>query len=580
MNKNPVAFMSYVRTNDAHDNGRLTQFRERLAGEIQMQSGEDFHIFQDRDDIAWGEKWQERIDGSLDAVTFLIPIITPAFFRRPACRQELERFLDRERRLGRDDLVLPVYYVSCPLLDEEDKRRGDALAVAVASRQRADWRDLRFEPFTAPEVGKRLAQMARQIMQALERGQPASLLPPASGAASAAQPVAAQPARQPSEAPQAVPESSQASVPSRRNEPHIRVVDALRQGDHATLTEALQAAQPGDRILVRPGTYCEGIVVDKVVEIVGDGEVNDIVIEATGKDAILFKATMGRIVNLTLRQIGGGKFYAVDIAQGRVDIEDCDITSQTHAAVAIHHGADPRLRRNRIHDSKQSGVYVYENGQGTIEDNDIFANALSGVAIATGSSPMLRRNRIHDSRQSGVYVYKNGQGTIEDNDIFANALPGVAIRTGGSPTLRRNRIHDGKEGGVMVYENGQGTIEDNDIFANALSGVEIKKGGSPTVRRNRIHDGKQSGVYVHENGQGTIEDNDIFANASAGVAIREGGSPTLRRNRITKNGYEAIWIYDGGKGIVEGNDLRGNKRGAWDLAAECAAQVTRANNLE
>jgi F-box protein 11 len=526
--------MSYVRTNDAHDNGRLTQFRERLAGEIQMQFGEEFHVFQDRDDIAWGESWKERIEGSLDAVTFLIPIITPGFFKRPPCRQELERFLERERRLGRTDLVLPVYYVACPLLDDEDKRKADPLATAVASRQRADWRDLRFEPFTAPEVGKRLAQMAKQIIQALERGQPAPVVPSASSSTSAPEVASTRTARETPEASQAIPQSSPPSAPPRRNEPPIRVVDALHRGDHVTLTEALQAAQPGDRILVRPGTYREGIVVDKVVEIIGDGDVNDIVIAATGKSTIQFKATMGRIVNLTLRQVGGGEFYAVNIAQGRVDLEDCDIVSETHAAVAIHHAADPRLRRNRIHDSKANGVFVYESGQGTLEDNDIFANTLAGVAITTGSSPMVRRNRIHDGKQSGVYVYENGQGTLEDNDIFANTLAGVAI----------------------------------------------SEGGLPMVRRNRIHDGKASGVSVFENAQGTLEDNDIFANSSAGVAIREGGSPTVRRNRITNNGHKAVWIYNGGKGIVEDNDLRGNKRGAWDLATDCAAQVTRANNLE
>jgi hypothetical protein len=58
-----------------------------------------------------------------------------------------------------------------------------------------------------------------------------------------------------------------------------------------------------------------------VVEIIGDGDVADIEIAASGKHAILFNASMGRIVNLTLKQTGGGKFYGVDIAQGRVDVE-------------------------------------------------------------------------------------------------------------------------------------------------------------------------------------------------------------------------------------------------------------------
>jgi len=50
-----------------------------------------------------------------------------------------------------------VYYVECPTLSDKAKRKQDPLAKAIATRQYADWRELRFEPFTPPEVGKRLA---------------------------------------------------------------------------------------------------------------------------------------------------------------------------------------------------------------------------------------------------------------------------------------------------------------------------------------------------------------------------------------------------------------------------------------
>jgi F-box protein 11 len=563
MSRVPAAFISYARSNDQHENNRLTEFRKRLSGEVGLQTGEDFPIFQDNEEIGLREQWQKRIDKSLDAVTFLIPILTPGFFRSQACRAELERFLEREFQLGRQDLILPVYYVDSPILNDAGRRETDPLAKIIATRQRADWREFRFEPFTSPQVGKMIASMAQQIVQSLERADEARSV------STTAPPPAT---RKEASAPE--------RGPSGKNEPPTRIVDVLHRGDHTTLTEALEAAEPGDRILIRPGLYREGVVVDKPVEIIGDGEVGEVVIEANGKDAVLFQANLARIANLTLRQTGGGDWYCVDIAQGRLDLEGCDITSQGLACVGIHDGADPRLRRNRIHDGKSSGVFVHANGQGTLEDNEIFANALSGVEITEGSNPTLRRNRIYDGKQSGVFSYANGQGTLEDNDIFANAYAGVEIREGGNPIVRRNRIRDGKENGVLVQANGQGTLEDNDIFANAYAGVEIREGGNPTLRRNRVHDGKGSGVFVHTNGLGTLEDNEIYGNGNAGVTIEEGGNPTLRHNRISKNGYEAIWVHGGGGGVFEDNDLRGNTRGAWDIAKDCEAKVTRKDNQE
>ncbi len=107
--RSPMAFMSYVRLVDKHDHGRLTEFGERLSTEVQVQSGTEFPIFQDRNDIKWGQNWKQRLDESLDEVMFLIPIITPGFFKSRPCRDELEKFLEREKKLERNDLILPVY---------------------------------------------------------------------------------------------------------------------------------------------------------------------------------------------------------------------------------------------------------------------------------------------------------------------------------------------------------------------------------------------------------------------------------------------------------------------------------------
>lgn len=167
MDRGPAAFMSYVHSDDAY--GRVIELRERLSQETQIQTGEEFVIFQDRVGISWGQNWKERIEESIDEVTFLIPIITPSFFNSSACRGELRRFLNREKELDRNDLILPIYYVNSPVLNDEERRASDELAQVIASRQYAGWRSLRHEPLTSPEVGSTLAELSSQIGQALLR---------------------------------------------------------------------------------------------------------------------------------------------------------------------------------------------------------------------------------------------------------------------------------------------------------------------------------------------------------------------------------------------------------------------------
>lgn len=475
----PAAFMSYVHTDDRY--GHLTQFRERLSAEVQVQTGHEFPIFQDRQDILWGQNWKQRIEESLDAVTFLIHIITPSFFNSQPCRKEYERFVDREGKLNRNDLILPVYYVDSPLLNDAERRVTDDVAEEIAQRQYADWRDLRFEPFTNPQVSRTLAGLAVQVRDALERVSAAE----SKVVEKPRRRAATNPISRVDTQPDVTESGEEVHRPTAKTEPPMHVVDAMGRGQFLTIGEAVRKASPGDRILVRPGLYQEGLVMDKPLEIIGEGNLGDVVIQATGQRALLFKTTMGRVANMMLKQMGGGDWYGVDIAQGRLELEGCDITSQSLACVAIHAGADSRLRRNRIHDGNQSGVFVYDNGQGLLEDNEIVGNTHSGVQIKTGGNPTLRRNRIHDGKQSGVFVHNNGQGLLEDNEIVSNTGAGVAIRTGGNPTLRRNRINKNGHAAIWVHDKGGGVFEDNDLRDNVRGPWDISNNSKSKVKRAR-----------------------------------------------------------------------------------------------
>jgi parallel beta-helix repeat protein len=525
--------MSYVRFDDSHEDGQLSAFRERLAGEIRIQTGREFPIFQDRNDIAWGQNWRQRIEQALDEVTLLLVVVTPGLFQSPACREEVARFRERERKLGRGDLILPVYYVAARQMDDPDTRRTDTLASLLWSRQYADWRDLRFEPLTSPVVRKSIAALATRMrdayygVTATQPPQPAAAAPVGGGRRSAESSAA------PPDVPAAEPAAEQRGE-SARTEPPTHVVDAYQRGHFATVSEAIEAAKPGDRILVRPGLYEESLVVEKPLEIIGDGPVEDIVIRARDDHVLAFRASIGRAANLSLRVTASDKNLGVTILQGRLDLEGCDISSRAGSCVYITAGADPRLRRNKIHDARDSGVWVGENGLGTLEDNEITGNGLVGVANQTGGNPVLRRNQIRGNKEGGVYVHENGLGTLEDNEISGNDDAGVVIWTGGNPVLRHNEIRQNKYSGVFVYEGGLGSLEDNEISGNNYSGLEITGGGSPTVRGNRINSNAHHGVY----------------------------------------------IYEGGKGVIEDNDLTGNGQGAWRIDKDCQPNVTRARNKE
>jgi F-box protein 11 len=546
----PLAFMSYVHSDDEHEGGRLSTFREILSGEVGLLAGIEFPIFQDRNDIHWGQNWRQRLTESLDLTTFFIPIITPRYFQSQACRRELEQFLERERRLGRTDLVLPIYYVTCDQIENPARYTEDPLVRVVADHQYDDWRELRHEPFNAPVIRRRVERLARQIAIVLSAATETRTTPAVGGTPAVAPPTTRR-------------EEVRRGPSARRKEPHLLIVGDSEQAHFRTIGEAIADAEPGTRILVLPATYQEGLVVDKPLEIIGERNAQGgVVVEATDRDTIVFAATMGRIVNLTIRQLAGGgigDFSAVTIAQGRLDLEDCDIVSETFACVSVRGGADPRLRRNRIHDGRNHGVLITEQSLGTFEENDIYRNSLAGVAVRHASNPLLRHNKIHDNTHHGVIFTEQSQGLMEDNDVASNAFPGVAVLQGSAPELRRNKIHSGRQHGVYIAEHSGGILEGNQLIENAYPGLVILHGSNPTVRYNEINRNRDQGVWVDEGGLGELTQNEISDNAVSGVYIFDGGNPKLIGNKIQGNQQHGIQIRDGGLGLIEDNEISRNK---------------------
>jgi hypothetical protein len=159
----PTAFWSYTRFDDIHNGLRLTELRRQLEGEVHAQMGRYVTIFQDTDDITWGEHWGTRLEDSLDQIFFLIPIITPSYLRSDACRKEFNRFLERETKLNSKDLILPIYYTEAQVLEDTDFMTADRIAQIVRQRNYEDWRERRFDPPDSSEMLRAIALLAKKL---------------------------------------------------------------------------------------------------------------------------------------------------------------------------------------------------------------------------------------------------------------------------------------------------------------------------------------------------------------------------------------------------------------------------------
>lgn len=392
-------------------------------------------------------------------------------------------------------------------------------------------------------------------------------------------------------------------------EPRAFVVDPTDPGAYAEIDHAVAEAEDGDRVVVRPGTYVVPVVVDRAIEIVGDGPRDDIILEPAGAEALSLCASGALVRKLTIRPAvaanDGTSWSAVWVRDVVGAIEDCDLSSHLGATVwAGGRSSRATIRRCRIHDSAQNGVAAWDEGTAFVEDSEISGNRWPGVmaqgrhAMASASGCRLVENLdLGAGAQDGAtlvvercLVARNAQGGIhlgrvspfsrvEDNDIDENAEFGALVLGGIGGRIQRNRFRRNQNG---IVADGGATPEVTDNEVTDSYGPSVLLTGErtdPTVIGNTIVSPRAPAIVVADGAAGRFERNRIVADRQPGAWIAEHGTaPTFIENTISGSSLIAIAVTGHAGGAYERNDLRGNKAGSWDL--DDAGPVEIRDNLE
>jgi hypothetical protein len=93
-------------------------------------------------------------------------MVTPSALNSGFCRFEFESFIEREKELGRNDLVFPILYISVPEL-EATSETADPVISIVKDRQYEDWRPIRYLDVNSPDVRRTVGQFCSIISRKL-----------------------------------------------------------------------------------------------------------------------------------------------------------------------------------------------------------------------------------------------------------------------------------------------------------------------------------------------------------------------------------------------------------------------------
>jgi serine/threonine-protein kinase len=396
-------------------------------------------------------------------------------------------------------------------------------------------------------------------------------------------------------------------------------------GELKTIHDAINKAEPGMRIHIRPGLYREQLTITiKDLELVGDGPVAEIVIQGTAGDCLTAMTDNLVVKGLTIRGKQGAfsNYHAVRVSKGHLLLEDCVLTCESPYCVAIFgdSGLRATLRKCKVDGQGRVGVQVREQAEVLIEDCDLRGRMRAALEMLSECIVTCRGGSIHDGEQAGAIVTGPSRLTLEKVEVTKNGKSGVQVSKQGKAVLKGCIIHDNRAAGVLIEENHGSLLEECDIHGNVEAGVKITQGSTPTLRTCHFRDGsigllcdrngigfieectftnhrtaevqiiggnptlkkcvikKGKGVKIGEHGNATLRDCTITEHAGHGVTIEGDGKLTVRGGEITKNGKNGMSFEDESEGDVEGCDLRNNSDGAFSIGL--TTKVTKKNNKE
>jgi len=288
-------------------------------------------------------------------------------------------------------------------------------------------------------------------------------------------------------------------------------------GQFKTIQEAVDAAKPGDTVLVAPGTYTENVVVSKPLTITGNATVNA---ADSSKDVLLITSPGVHIDGLT---ISGGE-TGVNVA----GVASCAITNITEHgnvfAVYLANATNCVVSNNNLANNHY-GVYCDYATSNTIANN-----------VATGETGGGDKATYSD----GIYLYYSNSNNVTQNNLSDNHVYGISLFYSSGNDISNNTIHANDDIGVRL-----GSAADNN-----------------TLSFNTIGGSSQLGILIL-NARG----NQIYLNnfVNQSVAISDASAAILNSPEkmaytyggINRTGYVSNYYSD-----YKGNDSNGTGIGS------------------
>ncbi len=350
------------------------------------------------------------------------------------------------------------------------------------------------------------------------------------------------------------------------------IVDDSDFANYNTIQGAVDAANDGDTIYIKPGQYSEEIILNKSLTIMPlTGETDPIILDGENRleTAVSINSDGCTLQGITAKNYIGPAIQAK--SEGNSIQEN--IIENSNPAILVRGSSKSIIARNSISNSDiQGGIVLLENSENNSIEKNRIAGCNSSILIHEASGNQVLDNEISGARW-GVWLDNADTCQVLGNKIESEYF-GILLQNNSSKIeLQRNEINGGSIG-IGVSMTKESSLQDN-IIAGSSYALKIENLSNSTILQNRL-DRSNIGIELVGCSQNNIAENRLAEVTDTAIQVVYSSDNSLTGNAISDS-QNGIIMVDARSNFLSQNVF---ENVSWCLYVEASSREAFDNSID
>jgi len=244
--------------------------------------------------------------------------------------------------------------------------------------------------------------------------------------------------------------------------------------DYPTIQEAVNAASPGDTIIVREGTYTENVKVSKdhlTIKSENGAEVS--IVQAANSNDHVFEVTADYVNMSGFTVKGATEGYKVGIYLYQVkycSLLDCKV-SNNYYGIHLYRSTNNNIIDSTLNSNNIYGIYLEFSGNNNIMNNNVSNNHIA-IGLTYAGNNVIKNNTANSNISGyGIWLYSSDSNAIMNNNVSNNGV-GIDLHYSRNNNITHNIVNSNELIGIWLdWEGSSNSLTKNTVKSNNQYGI-------------------------------------------------------------------------------------------------------------